>query len=131
MSVVCVKVSEIRPKYQNLKVWCEDPDHVYIGRRGVVFVDKVRYPATNSPWSNPYKINGSTTREKVLELYREHLTNLLKDPEQLDEFLKLKGKTLGCWCHPNACHGDVILEFLFSDILKDVRKQERVDIGKT
>jgi hypothetical protein len=23
-----------------------------------------------------------------------------------------KAKFLGCWCKPNACHGDVILEVL-------------------
>jgi hypothetical protein len=24
----------------------------------------------------------------------------------------LKGKTLGCWCKPEACHGDVLVEFI-------------------
>jgi hypothetical protein len=23
---------------------------------------------------------------------------------------ELKGKKLGCWCKPNACHGDVLAE---------------------
>jgi hypothetical protein len=25
---------------------------------------------------------------------------------------ELKGKVLGCFCKPNACHGDVIKEYL-------------------
>ncbi|CAK7994744.1 Domain of unknown function (DUF4326)-containing protein [uncultured virus] len=112
MSVVCVKVADIRPQYQNLKEWCEDPNNVYIGRRGVVFVDKLRYPPQNSPWANPYKISKEISREKCIILYRAHLEELLTDNETLDEFKSLKGKTLGCWCRPDACHGDVILEML-------------------
>jgi Domain of unknown function (DUF4326) len=23
---------------------------------------------------------------------------------------ELKGKKLGCWCKPNACHGNVLIE---------------------
>lgn len=25
---------------------------------------------------------------------------------------ELKGKTLGCWCKPYPCHGDVLVELL-------------------
>jgi len=25
------------------------------------------------------------------------------------ELLEMKGKNLGCWCHPKSCHGDVLL----------------------
>ncbi len=25
---------------------------------------------------------------------------------------KLKGKRLGCWCHPDKCHGDILVELL-------------------
>jgi hypothetical protein len=28
---------------------------------------------------------------------------------------ELQGKTLGCWCKPLACHGDVIVEILESE----------------
>ena len=26
--------------------------------------------------------------------------------------LKLEGKRLGCWCHPEGCHGDVLVRAL-------------------
>ena len=26
--------------------------------------------------------------------------------------LELRGKTLGCFCHPRKCHGDIIVEWL-------------------
>ena len=29
--------------------------------------------------------------------------------ESLDE---LKDKVLGCWCHPELCHGDVLVELI-------------------
>ncbi len=26
----------------------------------------------------------------------------------IDYLYELDGQTLGCWCHPKACHGDVL-----------------------
>jgi len=26
----------------------------------------------------------------------------------MDSLIELKGKTLGCWCHPKQCHGDIL-----------------------
>lgn len=31
-----------------------------------------------------------------------------------DDLLKLNGKTLGCWCKPDACHGDILIELINS-----------------
>lgn len=59
VSTLCVnvKVQYLRPQYQNLKQWCEaSPNHVYIGRRGIVFIDNVRYPPRDSIWANPFKV---------------------------------------------------------------------------
>lgn len=35
-----VKVKYIRPHYNNLKSWCENSNNIYIGRAGIVFIDK-------------------------------------------------------------------------------------------
>lgn len=108
--VVNVKVAHIRPAYRDLKEWCEDPNNVYIARRGVVFVDGVRYPTADSPFANPFKISKSCTREDVIEKYRAHIKKKIAAGEaDLDD---IRGKTLGCWCKPEACHGDVLLELL-------------------
>ena len=24
------------------------------------------------------------------------------------DIMNLKGKNLGCWCHPSPCHGDIL-----------------------
>ena len=57
-------------------------------------------------WANPYsvKIYG---RDEALRLYREHV---LKLPNLDTELEKLSGKRLGCWCHPEPCHGDILVE---------------------
>ena len=115
MSVVNCKVGNIRPKYQNLKEWMADSTNVYIGRAGVVFINDVRFPPRASPFYNPYKIGIDGTRDEVIEKYRKYiLEKLNSDAVFKKQLLCLKGKTLGCWCKPEPCHGDVLLEILFS-----------------
>lgn len=111
--VANVKVQYIRPKYDNLKEWCEDKNNVYIGRKGVVFINGTRYPPNASIFANPFKITKKETRENVIKKYEEYITEKLeKDPNLKCELMKLKGKTLGCWCHPEACHGDVLVKLI-------------------
>lgn len=114
MSVVNVKVQNIRPNYHSLKNWIEDTNNVYIGRKGVVFIDGERYPKKDSIFANPYKIGKNGTREQVIEQYREYMENNIQKNRAyyLDELSKLKGKNLGCWCHPELCHGDVLLDLI-------------------
>ena len=112
-TVVNVKVKHIRPIFDNLKEWEKEEQHEYIGRGGVVFINGERYPKKNSKWHNPFKIGkNGLTREQVLVEYEKHLRKMIEDPETKEEFLTLKNKTLGCWCHPDKCHGDVIKEVL-------------------
>jgi len=108
MSVVNVKVKFIRPRYANLKQWCEDPANVYIGRRGVVFCDGERYPKANSIWANPFKLKQYSRRES-LRLYEEYIENKI-NTDPLYNLTQLDGKNLGCWCHPESCHGDILIE---------------------
>jgi hypothetical protein len=113
MSVVNVKVANIRPKYNNLEEWCNDSTNVYIGRKGIVFIDGVRYPKKDSFWCNPYKIDKNNNRDNVLFLYEKYLTEeLSNDKNFIKELAKLKGKKLGCWCKPEQCHGDILLKFI-------------------
>jgi len=58
-------------------------------------------------WGNPFIIGRDGTREQVIEKYRRWL---LTQKELLDKIHTLKGKVLGCWCKPAACHGDVLAE---------------------
>jgi len=83
----------------------KEPYDVYIGRP--------------SKWGNPFTHKSDSTQAKYLkptrreavEAYKEYILtgegkHLLED---LDE---LEGKTLGCWCKPKLCHGDILIEII-------------------
>ena len=110
MEVVNVKVKYIRKEgYENLKEWMKDESNEYIGRRGVVIIEKRRYPEKGSIWGNPFKVGKDGTLEEVLEKYEEYICEKIeKNKEMKYNLMSLKDKRLGCWCKPNICHGDVL-----------------------
>lgn len=112
--VVNVKVSEIRPEYNNLFEWMKNKEeNEYIGRKGIVFINGNRFPLYDSKWANPYKITDTQPREKVIQLYSKYIEEKLESDNNLvNELLKLKGKKLGCWCKPECCHGDVLIDLI-------------------
>jgi len=72
----------------------KEPYDIYIGR--------------GSKWGNPFVIGIDGTRLRVIEKYKNYIlaSELMKDLHEL------KGKTLGCFCKPQACHGDVLKELV-------------------
>lgn len=60
-----------------------------------------------SVWGNPSIIGKDGTREEVMAKYRAWL---LGNADLLETLPELKGKILGCWCAPEACHGDILSE---------------------
>jgi Domain of unknown function (DUF4326) len=112
-SVQNVKVANIRPKYNNLKEWVEDEMNVYIGRRGIVFINGERFPKTDSKWHNPFKITAELSREESLRKYHVYITQKVESGEL--DLKELSNKALGCWCFPNTCHGDILLEMCRSN----------------
>ena len=117
-TIVAVNADKIRPKYNNLKEWINDENNVYIGRHGRIFImedgEKKIFHYHRSKWHNPYIPDKDHTLDEVLDLYSQHLDEMLKDESTAREFLQLEGKNLGCWCKPNKCHGDVIIAKLNS-----------------
>jgi hypothetical protein len=84
-------LQELKPRVVHCK---KEPFDVYIGRP--------------SPWGNPFTIGLHGNRATVISRYRLWL---LSKPDLVKDAKKyLKGKTLGCWCSPKACHGDILLE---------------------
>ena len=69
------------------------PYDVYIGRPG--------------KWGNPFEIGKDGTREEVIAKYETYIMN---KPELLADLHELKGKVLGCYCKPLACHGDILAQ---------------------
>lgn len=72
-----------------------DPYDVYIGRP--------------SKWGNPFHLCEDETRGATLEKYRKWI---LGQPQLLDALHELDGKVLGCWCAPNPCHGDILMDLV-------------------
>lgn len=116
--VINVKVANIRPKYNNLKEWTEDINNIYIGRKGVVFVKNYekneRYPKKDSIWANPFKVGKIYNREQCIQKYKEYIIEKIKNDPNKYNLEELKGKRLGCWCKPESCHGDVLVELLMN-----------------
>ena len=80
---------ETEPKVHNKHHRTAPDDAVYIGR--------------GSTWGNPWPIGQKGTRKEVIELYRVHVLPTL-------DVTPLRGKHLVCFCKPQACHGDLLLE---------------------
>lgn len=78
---------------------------LYIGRG----LNRGGWDLTHSKWANPFAISTTQDREIVLQKYRNYI---LSHPEKMDELDELLGQTLGCWCKPEGCHGDVLVELL-------------------
>ena len=76
--------------------WIKEPNNVYIGRQ--------RHPLESSKWANPHQM-GAYNRPQVILLYEEYIH---KHKDLRDSVYQLEGKTLGCWCSPQRCHGEVL-----------------------
>ncbi|UQA50478.1 DUF4326 domain-containing protein [Vibrio sp. ED002] len=78
----------------------DSPHYEYIGR--------------GSYWGNPYSMFEDGDRDEVIRKFKYDF--------DYDKFLNvdkskvyaLSGKRLGCFCKPQACHGDVLADFLNS-----------------
>lgn len=76
---------------------------VYIGRPSI--------------WGNPFTIGRDGTREEVMAKCDEwlnckrHISG--REPPALQViYTELKDKTLGCWCSPKSCHGDIYVRLV-------------------
>lgn len=67
------------------------------------------YIGRGSKWGNPFVIGTDGGREAVIEKYR---TWIQRRPDLLNDLPELVGKRLGCYCKPEACHGDVLVELM-------------------
>lgn len=67
------------------------------------------YIGRGSIWGNPFKIGQDGTREEVIKKYEWWIR---QKPELLQQLHTLKGKILGCWCKPQACHGDILVKLI-------------------
>lgn len=77
------------------------PYDIYIGR------------GRGSIWGNPFSHlpQGTLAEHRVAsraEAIAKYEEWILTQPHLLRKLILLKGKVLGCWCKPAACHGDIL-----------------------
>lgn len=85
-------------------------DAVYVGRVSP------RRGLAESAFANPYKIGQDGTRTEVIQKY---LSWLLGRQELLLRLPDLRGRRLACWCSPEPCHADVLVELVDADEVLD------------
>lgn len=102
--VVNVKKENLKKMgYNDFEHWAKDDSHVYIGRNMSFYVKG----AVGSKWANKFSVK-KYSRDGCLEMYKEYI----KKSDLYNELDELEGKVLGCWCKPERCHGDVLMELL-------------------
>jgi hypothetical protein len=91
-TVACAEYDNIGTRVVNLR---HDACSVYIGRP--------------SQWGNPFVIGSiAGTRKSVIYLYSKWI--MLPENSNIRHAARivLRGKILGCYCKPLACHGDLL-----------------------
>ncbi len=82
----------------------KEPFDVYIGRAG---------RGQSGYFGNPFSIGAGVTREHARESFRQYVYQRIENDREFSKRVEeLRGKRLGCFCKPFACHGDVIVEGL-------------------
>jgi hypothetical protein len=98
ISIKTTKVINIKreSQYQGLK---STANYEYIGR--------------GSYWGNPYSLyEDGDDRDEVIRKYKYDFDYEKFPNKEKIEVHKLTGKTLGCFCKPSSCHGDVLANYL-------------------
>lgn len=70
-----------------------------------VYIGRACRQHVGSKWANPFRIGPDGTRSEVIAKYRSWI---ITQVDLLACLHELKGKRLGCWCHPKECHGNFL-----------------------
>lgn len=73
------------------------------------------YIGRGTPWGNPFAIGhgDGPDREEVIARYKQHFYEKIESDESFKRGIwAMKGLRLACFCKPQACHGDIIAEYL-------------------
>ena len=79
---------------------------IYIGR----MVERGGWRLPQSDWANPFTVRTAGSRQNALIRYEHYIRH--ERPDLWRRLPELEGKTLGCWCEPEPCHGDVLVQLV-------------------
>lgn len=60
-----------------------------------------------SAWGNPFVLGKHGDRPTCIENFKTYFD---QKPDLQERLGELRGKVLGCYCHPEPCHGGVLLQ---------------------
>ncbi len=100
----------------------------YIGRA----VKRGGWNLDASIWANPFKRKQGLPPGSTLHAYEQYVRS---NPVLMHAIPSLAGKTLGCWCKPDPCHGDVLVNLVkehfeteefeaLSDVIEDSTSED-------
>ena len=90
---------------------------IYIGRK----ICNQSWDLPTSKWSNPFYVKNYIHDEKSLWDYEQYI----RGSKLWDSLEELEGKTLGCWCWPSPCHGDILVKLLEEKAKNRIKSQLR------
>ena len=71
------------------------------------------YIGRGSYWGNPHSMyEKGESREEVIRKYKYDFDYDKFINKEKKNVYKLNGKRLGCFCKPEACHGDILADYL-------------------
>lgn len=120
MSVVNIKSNHgtvgKRCEYSHIKYWLQNKNNVYVGRMMRIRISakdsddgSKTFIIPESKYHNPYIVGKDGTKDEVLQKFRKYFIDSgLVDTAKVE----LVGKTLGCWCHPEPCHAQIIMDLI-------------------
>ncbi|CAF3659285.1 unnamed protein product [Rotaria socialis] len=92
--------STLKSEQKTCVVHCKKSNYdAYIGRPSI--------------WGNPFVIGRDGDKADRIRKYRAWI---MSQPELLARAkIELRGRTIACWCKPEACHGDILAEIADAD----------------
>ncbi len=105
--VIIRKINILITRVVNIK-----KDSVY---KDLTSTPTYEYIGRGSYWGNPYSMHDEgDSREEVIRKYEYDFKYDKFPNKEKSEIFKLAGKRLGCFCKPEACHGDILANYLNS-----------------
>jgi hypothetical protein len=90
--------------FESFVKWENSGKKLYIGRNMNFYVEGT----LGSKWQNPFQVKTYGIENSLL-MYKYYIINTALY-NQLPELRNYN--ELGCWCHPNKCHGDILIKLL-------------------
>jgi len=136
--IVNVKQKNMKKNgYTNLKDWCSRKNHVYIGRKQVIKINRELYPPRDPYFANSISYSRmSIDDDKNHDRYKMSLRLKASTDFRIRRELiniALNQLKLGCHCTGWRCHANAVIdisnEFLFDEISNQKIDRHHIDFS--